>query len=384
MSSTAQIIEWIFSSPFIWMTLLGVVTAHSFRKHAIIVSMPYAPLTEEKNENRLGVRMMLSFLLGIAAALFIYFTGAALSFVFAVGIWFLALVLTIKSKEPIAFLIALLVFGTVAFFTEGADALYKPIRYAGSYQMVLGVLYLLGRKETFPIIQQEKNGEIHGEHLFKQVWLLPVVAVSMIDASTLVLSYGMIAMLLFSDIRISRTTPEKYFRRHGIFMALSGAFFTGMSFVKNEIAMLAVLFAAVPTFLIYWIVKEVRFVKRSDHIFCADDTGVQVFYVYEDTPASQMGLKPADLIISINGRRVVSPEAVETFLQDRPPYIWIEFLRDKEKTEREYKDYENGIGDLGAVFTPRHPSKFELHPRPGFFKRLVKSFVSLFVRRSFK
>jgi membrane-associated protease RseP (regulator of RpoE activity) len=208
-----------------------------------------------------------------------------------------------------------------------------------------------------------------------------VVAVSLVDASTVVLSYGMIAMLLFSDIRIRSTTPEKYFRRHGIFMALSGAFFTGMSFIENEIALTAVFFAAVPAFLIYWILSEVRFEKRNDYIFHADDTGVQVFFVYEDSPANTMGMKPGDLIVSINGRRVVSPEAVEAFLEDRPPFIWVEALRDGKTFESEYKDYENGIWDLGAVFTPRHPSKFELYPRPGFFRRMIKSFGSLFIRR---
>lgn len=372
MSTAAQIIEWVFSSPFIWMTLLGVVTAHTMRRHAIYASLAYAPLIEEKNENQMGRRMFFALSLGIAAALLLYFTQAVLNFSYSIGIWLIAFILMVKGKEPLAFLFAALVLGAVSFFVDGASQLYKILRYTGSYQLILGVLYLVGKKETYPVMQRDKEGDIHGEHMYKEVWLLPAAALSFGTAPINAISYVMIVMLLFSEIRIKRTTPQKYFRRHGLFMAVTGAALAGLSFTGNEAISLIGIFAVTPVFLAYWIVKEIQFRKRNKYFFKADDTGVQVLYVYQDTPGYQMGLKIGDLIVAINGRRVVSQEAIELFLEDRPPFIWLEIIRDSKSIEEEYKDYEKGIGDLGLIFTPKHPSKFELYPRLGFFRRLVK------------
>ena len=376
MSNAAQIIEWVFSSPFLWMTLLGVVTAHSMRRRMIRISLPYAPLFEEKNENRLGARMLFAFILSVAGSLFIYFTDSALNFAYSIGIWFVAFILMVKGKEPTAFLFAALILGIVSFFADGAASAYKMLRYTGLYQLIMGILYLVGKKETYPLMQQDKEGKVHGAHIYRESWLLPAAALSLWDSPLKAVSYVMIVMLLFSDVTIKRTTPEKYFKRHGIFMAVTGAALSALSLAQNEIVSAAGLFAAVPAALIYWLITEARFRKRKGYFYVADDTGVKVLFVYEDTPANTMGLKTGDLITSINGRRVVSPEAVDAFLEDRPPFIWLEILRDGKTLEQEYKDYEQGIGDLGIVYTPKHPSKYELYPHPGFFSRTFKKMFS--------
>ena len=381
MNTAPQIIEWAFSSPFIWMMLLGVVVAHSLRKHALYSAMPYAPLIEEKSYNNLGVRMLLSFALGISAALFIYFTQATLSFSYCLGIWFIAFIFMAKAKEPIAFLGAALILCIVSLFADGAQSVYKIVRFAGLYQLILGILYLVGRKETFPVMQQGKEGDIRGEHMYKEVWPLPALVFSMTGMAQPLSSFLIIVMLLFCEIRINRTTPKKYFRRNGTYMAASGLVLSAASFMGQGGLQTAALFVLIFAAMLYWIVSEIRFNKNNGYLFCADDTGVQVLFVYDETPACEMGLKIGDLIVSINSRRVVSPEAVELFLEDRPPFIWLEVRRGDKTFEAEYKDYQDGVGELGIVPTPKNPTKYELYPRPGYFANLFSSFRSLFIRR---
>ena len=289
MNTASQIIEWVFSSPFLWMMLLGVVVAHSLRKHALYSAMPYAPLIEEKSYNNLGVRMLLSFALGISAAFLIYFTQAALSFVYSLGIWFVAFIFMSKSKEPIAFLGAALILGIVSLFSDGSQSVYKIVRFAGLYQLTVGIMYLVGRKETFPVMQQGREGDIRGEHMYKEVWPLPAVVFSMTGMAQPLSSFLMIVMLLFCEIRINRTTPEKYFRRHGLYMAVSGILLSAASFMGQGGLQTAAFFVLICTAMAYWILSEMRFKKNNGYLFCANDTGVQVLFVYDETPACEMG-----------------------------------------------------------------------------------------------
>jgi hypothetical protein len=276
---------------------------------------------------------------------------------------------------------AALILGIVSLFADAGQSVYKIVRFAGLYQLTLGIMYLVGRKETFPIMQQGKNGDIRGEHMYKEVWPLPAVVFSMTGMAQPLSSFLMIVILLFCEIRINRTTPEKYFRRHGVYMAASGLVLSAASFMGQGGLQTAAFFVLLCAMLLYWILSEIRFNKNNGYLFCADDTGVQVLFVYDETPACEMGLKIGDLIVSINSRRVVSPEAVELFLEDKPPFIWLEVHRGSKTFETEYKDYQNGVGELGIVPTPKNPTKFEVHPRPGYFANLFLSFQSLFIRK---
>jgi hypothetical protein len=267
------------------------------------------------------------------------------------------------------------VFGLISFFGDGVQALSNVLRYTGSYQAILGILYLFGHKETYPIMQQEKDGRVHGEHLFKSAWIMPVAALSSVALSPVLVTGTMIVMLLFCDLRINRETPKKYFRRNGIFMVVTGLVVTAISFAQTDILLLMGISIAAAGF-VYWIVREALFVKKNDFLFVADDTGIQILYVYDDTPACEMKMETGDKIIAINDRRVVSYKGLESFLEDKPPFIWVKYERDGKTLEEEFKDYANGIGDIGIVPTPKNPSKFELYPRKGFFAQIIERLFS--------
>ncbi len=374
MDIASRLIEWVFNSPFLWMTLLGVVMWRSLIKHTIEASLAYAPLIEEKENNNLGGNLLFSFLLASAATFFIYKTDKALDILYVIGFWFMSLAFSVKGKETLGILFAAFVLGLLALFFESFKTINSILLYAGLYQAIIGILYLLGKKDTYPIMQQEKDGTIQGEHIFKTAWIMPAAAISASISNSPVVAISMIVLIFFSEIRINKETPKAHFRRNGIFATASGMLITLFSIIGTDL--FAVLGIAVSLFLfLIWLIFELINNNKKKYLFVADDTGIKVLFVYMETPAYEMGIEAGDNITHINDKRIVSFEALNAFLEEKPPFIWAKYERGEKSFEGEYKDYSNGIGDLGIVAVPRNPSKYELYPRKGYImSRLEKLF----------
>lgn len=375
----AEFIEWIFQSPFIWMALLGVVSANSIRKHNIWSSLPYAPLLDEKR-NSTSSQLFPAFAAGTLAAVLLFYTDGIPDMAAAVGIWFIAGIMMITKNESIAFLAACFAISIFTYFIGNIDLTYKIIKYGAAYQLVLGILYLAGKKQTQPIMIQDKTGRIFGEHIYSRVWLFPAVVFSIINSAIENIAYIMIVMILFSDIRINRESVKSYFKKRGIFMTAASAVLLGLSYINNELILSIMILGILPLTIIIWFIAMHIFKKNNDYIYTANDKGVQILYIYEsdESPANQMGLEIGDLICKINGRRVIRQEAISVVLEEYPPFVWLEIVRDDKTIETEYKDYENGINTLGVVYTPRNPTKFEVYFESRLSKNIKKRLKSIF------
>ena len=63
-----------------------------------------------------------------------------------------------------------------------------------------------------------------------------------------------------------------------------------------------------------------------------------------------MDLNTGDVLLTLNGHRIYSKEAMEEILYFRPNYIWVDvFDIEKGLITKEYKDYQKGIRTLGLV-----------------------------------
>lgn len=372
-----QFVEWFFRSPFLWMTLLGVVSAHSIKRYKHMVSLPYAPLIEE-NEDYTRSQLVLSFLAGAIGSVLLYYTNTVLDLSTVIGIWLIITLFMMAKKDPIVLLATSFIIVIVLYSAGARELAHNAIRYCAVYQIIMGGTYLLGKKDTYPIMQQDKDGNIFGEHIYNRIWLFPVIAFTTMDDMYSYITYVFLVMLLISNVRINKENVNSYFRRHGLFMTITGALIFAISFIQIGIVEIILAFGIIPCCIVVWVVREVLFTKTNDYYFVASDKGVQVLYVYDNTPASKMKIEIGDIILGINGRRVITENAMKVVLDEYPPFVWLEIQRGKEIFEVEYKDYKKGINCLGAVYTSRNPSKFEVYPNRSLFKNLIYRCLSIF------
>jgi hypothetical protein len=366
-----QFIEWLFRTPFLWMTLLGIVSSRSIKRYMTTISLPYAPLIEE-NEDKTGGQLVLSFLLGAIGSVFLFYTSTVPSLTILISIWLVASLFMMAQKDSVALLSTAFIIGAILFFIGNRELGRITIRYCGIYQLIIGIIFLIEKKGTYPVMQQDKEGNVFGQHIYKRVWLFPAVTFSISNIESFI--YILLVMLLISTIKINRENVRNYFKKQGLFMTITGVMTLAVSFIYVDIVYIILLFVVLPSCIIIWIVLQTKFNKNNSYYFVAKNDGLQVFYIYDNSPASIMKLEIGDIIKSINGRRIITENALSVVLDEYPPFIWLEIQRGKQNFEVEYQNYKKGINSLGAVYTSRNSSKFEVYPnRSNLINYLFKS-----------
>jgi hypothetical protein len=115
--------------------------------------------------------------------------------------------------------------------------------------------------------------------------------------------------------------------------------------------------------------------KSGKPLWQYKDDGIIVLDTIPDSPSEAMGILPGELLVNINNNRVKSMEEAEELLKTFLTYIWVELItRSGKKRTVEYKDYVNGVRNLGIITVP--PSDFGLpviENREGFLKRYFKN-----------
>lgn len=122
--------------------------------------------------------------------------------------------------------------------------------------------------------------------------------------------------------------------------------------------------------------------KEGDSIFEAEENKIKVLYVEENSVAAKMGIKPGDVILSINGIQVQKEEDIERIFSDAQIYLWVKAMDKRGKMkELYYQDYENGIRNLGIIVITKNVSANYQLESDGYFMfiksiaRRVKNFL---------
>ena len=100
--------------------------------------------------------------------------------------------------------------------------------------------------------------------------------------------------------------------------------------------------------------------------------GIKVLYCKKDSPGSKMNIEPGDTLISINNANINNEAELKEVLAKYPTYIWIDILKaDGRRKTVEYKDYNNGISNLGIIIVPEKANLyFEINKGLPLLKRL--------------
>ncbi|QQY80048.1 hypothetical protein EDD65_101134 [Keratinibaculum paraultunense] len=236
---------------------------------------------------------------------------------------------------------------------------YGNINVSG-IMFIVGVLHLVesflilldGKRSKIPIFV-ERKGEIVGGFMMNRFWPLPF---NVFINNSYIYPAIVIAILGYGDYALTTYPEKKTVKTAGRLSLFSIILllFANLSVNYPIFKYIAALFAPIGHEITIMIGKREE--ERGKYLFKASDYGLKILDSCPNSIGETMGLKPGDILLSINGHRIYSKEDMEEILFFRPKYIWIEvFDIEKGLITKEYKDYQRGIRNLGLVVVPKYP-----------------------------
>jgi len=357
----------------------------------------------DTHSNRLMNAVLFGMIVGIAASFLIVLIGITLDTATILFIWPLALFLMLFNQRYLCFsyaggivsLISLL-FGWPDIDVSGIIALVGILHLIESLLIVLD-----GHRGSLPVFMEHKRFKPVGAFILNRLWPIPLVmlvvpaefmqasaggGVTMPDwwplfqvqssAGGLVL-FPLAAILGYGDIAITQS-PLQRSRKTGIWLGAYSAAILVLAVVSSHIYWLKYV-AAVLTPVLHELLIFIgkRGQLEGKPAFGAPWRGLRILEVFPDSPAERMGLRSGDILMNVNGKPVNSEEMLRELLSGAPSYVWIDAAREKQTINGEYKDFVEGVKQLGAVIVPRQTGRLFLpQEQQGlaikFLKRLAK------------
>lgn len=391
-------------NPLFWM-VIGI-TAFMYNKSAKIedTMLGYSiPLWE-----KIVYSMLAGLLGGLLASSVSVFLGITIEQYMGQGgvlnsgityIWIIALLLALLNPRYLCFsyaggIVALmnLITGFPNINAAGIMALVGILHLAESL-----LIWIDGYSSAVPAFFKLKDGQIVGGYIMNRIWPLPMLvlfitlaaagagdSVSMpewwpiirqagISADNLMYIIQPIPVVLgYGDIAITKS-PIKRCRDSAARLSIYSIVLIILSALASKIhvfAYFAALFAPIGhELLILYSQKEEE--KGLPYFSCAKN-GIKVLYCKKDSPGSKMNIEPGDTLISINNANINNEAELKEVLAKYPTYIWIDILKaDGRRKTVEYKDYNNGISNLGIIIVPEKANLyFEINKGLPLLKRL--------------
>ena len=362
MTKLIDILTLIFYGPFLWMLLLGILLGSALKRRLEFKALPYAPLIDEVDDGMLMRHIVSCLVVGTLLMVATYLLKVVLPDKPMMLLWFALLIVQLVGASGTAvFFAAPLAAGVYALMGDATAGDFVGLAMvAGLYQLGYGLLLFVGSPKTYPVIGQEKDGRIVGKQIYARVFLLPILGMQPEFASGFSMStLMMMVIFLYSRHTLVRQTVGQFTLRHGLFHTISGALVVLL--VLAEVLPIVAIFAMMVVLAVGWLIYDRLWVKKQDDLYIVPAKSLCVLYVRHGSVGYQMGLKAGDQIVTVNGNAMIRPEAMDAFLTQYPPQIWLEVEREGKKVTLEYKDYQEGIGELGVMFMPREIAKYEIY-----------------------
>jgi len=230
-----------------------------------------------------------------------------------------------------------------------------------SIMFVIGVLHLIesvlivldGTSSKVPIFM-EKEGQIVGGFLMNRFWPVPFllfINAEVIKPATL------LAILGYGDISFS-SLPEEKAKETSFYLFLFSItlmFLSKRSQTEYIYRYAASIFAPVAHEIIILLGKFKE--ERGRYIFKPSKDGLKILDTLPGSIGEKMGFTSGDIILSINGKKILSKEDVEDILYYRPRTLWVDILDRKDGyISKEYRsDDGKGIESLGVIVVSEVP-----------------------------
>lgn len=179
---------------------------------------------------------------------------------------------------------------------------------------------------------------------------------SLTYSSLAYLMAGIIAVLGYGDTAVTdypRNKTKASFKNLLLFSCVLLTLAIASTYIK-ELKIIAALFSPIAHEVIiqYGRKKE----REGKPVFIPPRRGIKILDTLPKGWAAKIGLKPGDIILSLNGFYVNSKEEVNSILYYRPKYILIDYLNTEGSiVTKELRNNKNGIKSLGILSIPRNP-----------------------------
>jgi hypothetical protein len=264
---------------------------------------------------------------------------------------------------------------------------YPKIDVAGLMALI-AVLHLTesililfcGYANASPVLIHDKRYGIIGGFSLMEYWPIPIILLTVLvgnfpseslvympdwwplikpaeligNTQSAFMMVPVVAALGYGDIALATTPKARCRLSAAMLLSFSGVLLllSVMASRYKVYAFLAAAFAPVAHEILIIIGKNQE--KKNTPLFRPPLRGELILDVFRGSAAEKMGLNTGDIILSINGKKIVNADDLSTVLSEYPTYIWLTY-RNKEgqiKTA-EISAYPDGINSIGAIFVPR-------------------------------
>jgi hypothetical protein len=245
---------------------------------------------------------------------------------------------------------------------------------------VIGILHLVesflilvdGRRSMAPIFV-ERQGEIIGGFNMNRFWPVPFLVFM---GNGQIYSTTVIAILGYGDYALANFPEEKSKQTASLLSMFSIILilFARLSINYYMFKYIVAIFAPLGHEIIINMGKKKE--ERGFYIFAPSVQGLKVLDTLPNSIGGKLGLKPGDILLSINENSINTKKDIEDILYFRPKHIRINLFNIKKGLViKEYKDYEKGISNLGIVVVSKFPEyAFVVEEGESFILRLLKNF----------
>lgn len=325
---------------------------------------------------------------GYVVSLIVLFTGIVVDVDSFLYLWYIALILALINPRYLCFSYSAGIISIISLIFK------RPSIDISGILMIVAILHLIesllifldGERGAIPvIIKRTKKKEntllpntvsVTGAYLMQRFWTIPMVIIaynyqvtqpattinlfepswwplfkpSAVSSNSILLLSPIVAALGYGDLAVS-DEPHVISKKSAFTLSIFSIVLFGLSALSYKIyafKWIAALFAPIAHESI--ILFQQKKQKEGRSIFEAEENTIKVLYVEENSVAEKMGIRPGDMLISINGIFIQSESDLERIFSDAQIYMWVK-VKDKRGKIKElyYQDYENGIRNLGII-----------------------------------
>ncbi len=220
----------------------------------------------------------------------------------------------------------------------------------GVLHLVESVLVLLDGSRTRVPVLMERKGEVIGGFSINSFWPVPFIVFVNRGIPYPILLY---AILGYGDFTLSNFPKKKVRESASLLFTFSIILIvlSVLSIYYNLFKYIAVIFAPLAHEIIICLSKYKE--KGKSGILTNPIAGLKILDVLPNTVGEKMGLDTGDIILSINGKRIVNKKDLDHIIYYRPKIISAKiFSLKKGIVIKEFISKDEAVDNLGIIVIP--------------------------------
>lgn len=367
-------------NPFFWITL--VIIYFQNKKISQVESYLFGKI-KSKPYDKMLYAIFFGLLGGLIGSILVMLLGITITETGIVYVWPIALLLMLIHPRFICFSyagglvsIAYLLFGWPKIDVAGLMGLIGLLHLIESL-----LIFFSGYINASPVLIKDDKYGIVGGFYIQEFWPIPILLLIVVTAeistqgllqmpdwwpiikppktiidnpNSIFLMFPVIAALGYSDIALTRT-PKARCRNSALNLMVFSIILLALSVISSyykKFTIAAALFAPIAHELLIIYGKQSE--KKNKPLFTVTEKGERVLDVIKGSNAEKMGIKPGDIILSINNEPLDKPGKYEEIMSNYPTYLWISILTPSGEVKSvEMNAYPHGTDSIGVILVPK-------------------------------